>query len=98
MFNSFKIKKSMDSKIKIRICVGTSCFVYGGNELKEIKHRLPEDLKSKVYVEASVCLGCDVKGIKPNPPYVEINGYLMEAATIEKITAYLIDLEGSSSQ
>jgi NADH:ubiquinone oxidoreductase subunit E len=79
----------MEKKIKLKICVGTYCFVMGGNELKEIKNQLPADLKDKVYVEASVCLGCDAKGIEQKPPYVEIDGYLMPEANAEKIINYL---------
>ncbi|HPT20342.1 MAG TPA: hypothetical protein PLR88_00235 [Bacteroidales bacterium] len=82
----------MEKKIKIRICVGTYCYVYGGNELKEIKDKLPSELKDKVYVEASVCLGCDAKGIIPKPPYAEIDGHLISEANAEKIISYLKEI------
>lgn len=82
----------MENKIKIKVCVGTFCYVYGGNELKEIKDKLPDDLKDKVYVEASVCLGCDAKGIIQKPPYVEINQHLIPEASTEKIISYLKEI------
>jgi len=82
----------MENKIKVRICVGTYCYVMGGHELKEIKNKLPDDLRDKVYVEASLCLGCDNIKANPEPPYAEINGKLMEKATIEKIVAELRNL------
>lgn len=81
----------MENKIKIKVCVGTYCYVYGGNELKEIKDKLPSALKDRVYVEASVCLGCDAKGIVPKPPYVEIDGHLIPEADTEKIINFLLE-------
>lgn len=75
----------MDKKIIVKICVGTYCYVMGGYKLKDLKSKLPSHLVDKVKVEASVCLGCD-KSAKPIPPYAEIDGELMEEASIEKIT------------
>ena len=82
----------MKKKIKIKICVGTQCYVMGNHELKDLKDQLPEDLKPKVYVEAAVCLGCDVLNTKPAPPYVEVNGKLISQATRDKIVDYLYTL------
>ena len=83
----------MEKKLKLRICVGTQCYVMGNHELKDIKDRLPENLKDKVYVEAAVCLGCNNLKEKPLPPYVEIDGKLIPQATQEKIIEYLYALE-----
>jgi len=75
----------MDKKIKIRVCVGTHCYVMGNYNLKDIKDQLPEDLKGKVYVEGAVCLGCEGMTTKPMHPYVEINGELIENASLPLI-------------
>ncbi len=83
----------MEKKLKLKICVGTQCYVMGNHELKDIKDHLPGDLKDKVYVEAAVCLGCDTLKSKPLPPYVEIDGKLIPQATQEKIIEYLYSLE-----
>jgi len=83
----------MDKKIKIRVCVGTHCYVMGNHELKDIKDQLPDDLKDKVYVEGSVCLGCEEMTREPKHPYVEVNGTLIENASLEKIIEYLRALE-----
>lgn len=83
----------MEKKVKLKICVGTQCYVMGNHELKDIKDHLPDDLKDKVYVEAAVCLGCDSLKSKPLPPYVEIDGKLISQASQEKIVAYLYALE-----
>jgi NADH:ubiquinone oxidoreductase subunit E len=79
----------MENKIKLRVCIGTYCYVMGGYELKDIKGQLPDDLKDKVYVEASICLGCDSSGSEPQPPYVEIDGELIPYANVEKIISNL---------
>ena len=88
----------MEKKIKIKICVGTQCYVMGNHELKDLKDQLPEDLKPKVYVEAAVCLGCDVLNTKPAPPYVEVNGTLISQATRDKIVDYLYTLTNLAVQ
>ena len=75
----------MEKKIKVRICVGTYCFVMGNHDLKDLKDKLPKDLKNKVYVEGVVCLGCDKLKENPQPPYVEVNGKLINNACFEKI-------------
>jgi len=83
----------MEKKIKVKICVGTQCYVMGNHELKDIKDQLPADLRDKVYVEAAVCLGCDTLKGKPQPPYVEVNGTLIPQASSEKIVEYIRSLE-----
>lgn len=82
----------MEKKIKVKICVGTQCYVMGNHELKDLKDQLPDDLKQKVYVEAAICLGCDILKDKPQPPYVEIDGILMPQANQQKIIDYLYSL------
>lgn len=79
----------MEKKIKVKICVGTRCYVMGNHELKDIKEQLPDDLKDKVYVEGSVCLGCDISKQKPQPPYVEIDGELLPKASLERVVEKL---------
>lgn len=83
----------MDKNIKIRVCVGTHCYVMGNYDLKDIKNKLPDDLRDKVYVEGAVCLGCDVMKKKPQHPYVEINGELMAGATLQLIIDRLRSIE-----
>lgn len=82
----------MDKKIKVRVCVGTHCYVMGNHELKDIKDQLPADLKESVFVEGSVCLGCEKMDRKPQHPYVEVDGKLIENASLEKVISYLREL------
>jgi NADH:ubiquinone oxidoreductase subunit E len=76
-------------KLNVKICVGTYCYVMGGSKLNNLKSQLPDDLKEEVYVEASVCLGCDKMTSDPKPPYAEVNGKLIEKANLEKIITAL---------
>jgi NADH:ubiquinone oxidoreductase subunit E len=85
----------MENKVKLKICVGTYCYVMGGHDLKEIKNQLPSDLRDKVYVEASVCLGCDKLTSDPQPPYAEIDGQLIPQASVEKIISKLREMQNS---
>jgi len=82
----------MDKKIIVRVCVGTHCYVMGNHNLKDIKDQLPDDLKERVFVEGSVCLGCEKMTKKPQHPYVEVDGTLIENASLEKIIIRLRQL------
>lgn len=69
--------------IDLKICMGTMCYVMGGAELCAFIELLPEELRQYVNVNYSTCLGmCDKVG---EPPYVEINGKIMERASKENL-------------
>ncbi len=86
----------MDKKIKIRVCVGTHCYVMGNQNLKDIKDQLPGDLREKVQVEGAVCLGCEKLTTKPKHPYIEVDGTLIENASLSSVTEYLRKLENKA--
>jgi NADH:ubiquinone oxidoreductase subunit E len=72
-------------KIKISICTGTACYVMGASELLLLKETLPENLRDVVEVEGMPCVE-QCHGItEKRPPYVEIDGELIEAATLQTI-------------
>jgi len=73
-------------KIKIKICVGTHCYVLGAAELIELEDHLSDELKDKVEISASNCLSnCDNIETTKRPPFVEIDGKILEKASIPKI-------------
>lgn len=84
----------MPEKIKIVICTGTHCFVMGGSDLLLLEDHIPESLKQHVSIEGSNCLGFCEDRTKGKAPFVEINGELLEQATIPKILMYLGSLKG----
>ncbi len=72
-------------KIKISICTGTACYVMGASELLLLNEILPENLRDAVEIEGIPC-GTQCHGInKKNPPYVEVDGELIESATLQAI-------------
>ena len=70
----------------IEICVGSSCFVKGSNELVELlkKYLEEHDLEDKVQMKGAFCMGQCSKGLG-----VRVDGKLLERVTlmnaIEKI-------------
>ncbi|WP_320053661.1 hypothetical protein [uncultured Acetobacteroides sp.] len=71
--------------IAVKICSGTLCYVMGGSDLWTLLEVLPEELKSKVVIKGSPCLGyCNTdKPVKA--PYAEVNGKLIREASVSKI-------------
>lgn len=61
------------AEINLKICMGTMCYVMGGAELRSLVEMLPEDVRRKLSVSYSPCLGmCDRVG--GEPPYIELDG------------------------
>ncbi len=72
----------------IEICVGSSCFVKGSNELVELlKNYLAENhLEDKVQLKGAFCMGQCAKGLG-----VRVDGKLLEGVTISNAIE-LVDL------
>jgi NADH:ubiquinone oxidoreductase subunit E len=71
--------------LNVRICVGTYCYITGGEELAKMKKNLPEDIKDKVEMIGSACLGChDMEGVA-KPPYAKVGDVLIQECTEEKL-------------
>ncbi len=84
-------------KIQVVICTGTLCHVLGGAELPSLEHHLPEKLKKLVEIKGSPCIH-HCKDKDRRPPFVEINGELIEQATIHKILEYLEKMNANDSK
>ncbi|MCK9455832.1 MAG: (2Fe-2S) ferredoxin domain-containing protein [Candidatus Riflebacteria bacterium] len=78
----------MSKKFKVSICSGTTCYVLGGAQMMILEDCLPADIKDEVEVVGSSCLQ---KCHEPNakPPFVLINDYLMESASMTKVIDYI---------
>lgn len=72
-------------KIKVTICTGTACFVMGASELMLLSEKLPEDLKDKVEISGSTCIEKCKSGSASHPPYVTINGDVIENANLPSV-------------
>lgn len=71
--------------IKVKICSGTVCHVMGGADLPLIPEVMPKELKGQVEFVGASCIGtCNIEG-GLKPPFVDVNGRLIDQATISKV-------------
>ena len=74
------------SKIQVKICMGTTCFVMGGASLQELNDIIPKKYGDKVEIAASNCLGlCSINWEYSKAPYVKVNEEVVANATTEKV-------------
>ncbi|HNW36634.1 MAG TPA: (2Fe-2S) ferredoxin domain-containing protein [Candidatus Ozemobacteraceae bacterium] len=84
-------------KIIIRICSGTTCFVMGAAELQTLAEHLPLEMKERVEIQLSHCLGlCNDRNFS-RAPFVTIDSEPMGEATIPGIIARLETLAGGKA-
>ncbi|MDI3533782.1 MAG: NADH-quinone oxidoreductase subunit [Thermosediminibacterales bacterium] len=77
------------SKMNIKICIGTSCYLNGSYDLfKEVDKKIKQDnLEDRVNLEATFCLeNCN------GSPSVEVNGKIIDKANKEKIFMLIDEL------
>ena len=73
-------------KIKVDICLGTTCFVMGGSNLQELIDIVPRKFGDKVEINGSTCLEvCSKNTEYSQAPCVRINDEIISEATIEKV-------------
>lgn len=73
------------NKVKVKICVGTTCFVMGAAELQDLECFLPEDLKDKVEISGTTCLSVCMDDNYGKAPFVQVDDEIVENADIYKI-------------
>ncbi len=71
--------------VELKICSGTLCYIMGGADICEIERFLSDNIKDRVDIKASPCLGHCKDTINVKPPCVEINNKRITEATIDKI-------------
>lgn len=73
--------------IHVTVCAGTACVVMDGSDLVLLEEHLPEHLKGRVKVKGARCLErCHGAG-GSRAPYAEVEGELVERATLEGLAA-----------
>lgn len=72
-------------KIKVSICTGTACYVMGASELLLLSESLPENLRDAVEIEGIPCIEQCRSIAEKRPPYVEVDGDLISAATLQAV-------------
>ena len=74
------------SKITVKICAGTTCFVMGGADLQELIDIIPRKYGDKVEVSGTPCLEvCSSNLEYANAPYVKVDDDIVVEATVEKV-------------
>lgn len=73
------------SKIEVKICTGTLCYVMGGSELQLLGDFLAPELQDRVEIVGSTCLDFCNKSESGRAPYVLVGGQLVCQATIAKV-------------
>ena len=79
----------MADKIKVRICVGTSCFVMGSAQIQSLEFNAPEDIADKIEIVEERCMNLckDIEHKYNRGPFVFVNNELIEQASYEKVVA-----------
>ena len=75
-------------RIEIKICTGTLCHVMGGADLPDFALELRDKYQEKIHISGSTCMN-HCKDSSLTPPFVEIDGHLIQQADREKISTYL---------
>lgn len=72
--------------VTIEICIGSSCFVKGSNEVVELlKNYIAEHhLEEKVQLKGAFCMGQCTKGLG-----IKVNGKILEGATLYNVVDLL---------
>jgi NADH:ubiquinone oxidoreductase subunit E len=71
--------------ITVRICVGTYCYIAGGEQLAKYKFYVPDEIKDKVKFLGSACLGCSRDEASAKPPYAKVGDVLISECTEDKL-------------
>ncbi len=73
-------------KIKVKVCLGTTCFVMGAAQLQELMELVPKKFGDRVEVTGNPCLGlCSIDWEYSRAPYVKIDDDIIVEATVEKV-------------
>ncbi len=77
------------NKIKVRICVGTSCFVMGSAQIQSLEFNAPADIADKIEIIEERCMNLckDLSRQRNHGPFVYVNDELIEEATYEKVVS-----------
>jgi len=80
----------MGKVVRVRICVGTSCYLLGGASLLELEHSLPEEVKNLIEIEVCPCLGLCKDALQGRPPFVIVGEKLIVEADMSKVIEEIV--------
>ena len=74
------------SIIEVKVCLGTTCFNEGKNNLNKLSEIIPKRYGNKVEVVPCNCLGlCSINWENSKAPYAKVDDEIIKQATPEKI-------------
>lgn len=73
-------------KIKVEICIGTSCYLLGAHDLMEAVENLPQEIKKCIDLNAVTCLKTCGKG-----PNICINDVVLSGITPQRLLEIIHD-------
>ncbi len=74
------------TKINVKVCLGTTCFVMGSSNLQELIETVPNKYGEAVEVMGVPCLGlCSIDWEYSRAPYVKVDNDVVYEATVEKV-------------
>ena len=79
------------AKRTITVCTGTTCYVMGAAELIGDLEEAVENGRLKAGLRGSTCLGHCKDRANGAPPFVELDGAPLSAATLESVAEEIID-------
>ena len=73
-------------KIEVEICMGTTCFIMGGESMQELASILQRKYQDKVNTKGIVCHGlCNTDCQYSKATYVKVAGDVISEATVDKV-------------
>lgn len=76
--------------IKVKVCLGTTCFVMGSSNLQELMDTVPAKYGEAVEVLGVPCLGlCSIDWEYSRAPYVKVDDDVVYEATVEKVLSMI---------
>lgn len=88
-----------EHKLKVKVCLGTTCFVMGAANLQELLEAVPQRYGDRVEVIGEPCLGlCSIDWKFSKAPYVKVGSELIHEATIDKVMDVIDKILGESGR
>lgn len=86
-------------KVKVEICLGTTCFILGSSELLQLSQHLDPELNEKIEIVHHGCMRYCLDQNYGHAPFVRINGdIIVSRATIESVREELEEFFKGGSQ
>lgn len=73
------------NRIRVRICMGTACYVMGSAQLQRLDEALDDDMHDAVQIEGVRCLGLCQKTGHGRPPFVTVGDECIADADMETV-------------